>query len=308
MGGHLAGSSSRQNGRHSIVAQRRARAIRERGLTLRKGGGETHVRPAVATDGPATLPPQDIVFVTLKAQSLPAAAKPIARLLAPEGCAVFLLNGIPWWWRHGMSGRSETLPLLDPDGALWREVRPERGLGCVVHSPNEIVEPASSDSGPAHSSSAAAVGKSAARGGRCAAAGGGRCRLPATGAAKSCTARAQCSGNTMQRRAPDPGQQGSNPNCELSIAVMREVLDVAAALGWDLRPELDLEKAARRGKPGMRPSMLQDVVLGRALEVEAVLGQVQAFAREKGVAVPATDVILPLLRALDRNVAAKKAE
>jgi 2-dehydropantoate 2-reductase len=48
--------------------------------------------------------------------------------------------------------------------------------------------------------------------------------------------------------------------------------------------------------------MLQDVQKSRAIEVEALLGQVQAFARELTVATPAIDVILPLLRGLDRSL------
>jgi 2-dehydropantoate 2-reductase len=48
--------------------------------------------------------------------------------------------------------------------------------------------------------------------------------------------------------------------------------------------------------------MLQDVLLGRSLEVDAHLGQLQAFAREYGVAVPTIDVVLPLLRGLDQSL------
>jgi 2-dehydropantoate 2-reductase len=48
--------------------------------------------------------------------------------------------------------------------------------------------------------------------------------------------------------------------------------------------------------------MLQDVLRGRGLEVEAHLGQTQAFAREAGVKVPTIDVVLPLLRGLDRTI------
>jgi 2-dehydropantoate 2-reductase len=54
--------------------------------------------------------------------------------------------------------------------------------------------------------------------------------------------------------------------------------------------------------------MLQDVLLGRPLEVEAHLGQTQAFGREAGVPTPTIDVILPLLRGLDKTIRAKKAE
>jgi 2-dehydropantoate 2-reductase len=114
------------------------------------------------------------------------------------------------------------------------------------------------------------------------------------------------SGNTLAALSrTDLGGLGTDEGlCALSIDVMREALDVGAALGWDLRQEVDVEGLARRGKPGQRPSMLQDVLQGRPIEVEALLGQVQAFAQEAGVAVPTIGVILPLLRGLDRSLRA----
>ena len=48
--------------------------------------------------------------------------------------------------------------------------------------------------------------------------------------------------------------------------------------------------------------MLQDVTAGRAIEVEALLGQIQAFARELKLATPNIDVIVPLLRGLDKSI------
>jgi len=38
------------------------------------------------------------------------------------------------------------------------------------------------------------------------------------------------------------------------------------------------------------------------MEVEAIVGQLQAFGREHGVGTPAMDVVLPLLRALNAAV------
>ncbi|WP_227651495.1 ketopantoate reductase family protein [Klebsiella pneumoniae] len=52
--------------------------------------------------------------------------------------------------------------------------------------------------------------------------------------------------------------------------------------------------------------MLQDVEAGRPMEVEAIVGQVQAFGREAGVATPTIDVILPLLRGLDAAIQHKR--
>jgi 2-dehydropantoate 2-reductase len=51
--------------------------------------------------------------------------------------------------------------------------------------------------------------------------------------------------------------------------------------------------------------MMQDALAGRAMECEALLGQTQAFARELGIATPAIDVVLPLLRGLDRSFRAQ---
>ena len=144
VGGHIATRLINAGADEISIVARGAmlKAIRERGLTLRSNGKEEiHVQPKIATDDPSTLPPQDVVLVTVKAHALSAAAPAIGKLLAANGVAVFLLNGIPWWFQHGFKAGASTLPLLDPDGALWREVKAERALGCVVLSPNDMVEP-----------------------------------------------------------------------------------------------------------------------------------------------------------------------
>ncbi len=281
-------------------------AMRERGLTLHSGGKEIKARPETATDDPSTLPQQDLVIVTVKAHALSAAAAAIARLIAPQGCAVFLLNGIPWWWNQGRPGGGATLPLLDPDGTLWNRVRPERALGCVVSGPTDIPEPGvivhmgafrltlGEPDGSA-SPRLKAVSEMFRRGGIETEISNDLRRGVWLKLVNN------ASGNTIQALTRvDLKGLGTDPGlCELSIKVMRETLAVAASQGWDLRSEIDVEAAARRGKAGQRTSMLQDALKGRPMEVEALLGQIQAFAREKNIAVPTIDVVLPLLRGLD---------
>jgi 2-dehydropantoate 2-reductase len=310
VGGHLAVQLIAADPEGISIVARGAMlaAIRERGLTLRKGGQETHVQPAaLVTDDPSTLAPQDLVLVTLKAHTVPAAAGAIGRLLAPGGCAVFLLNGIPWWWRHGLPGQTGTLPLLDPEGALWREVGPHRVLGCVVHSPNEVVSPGVIvHGGPDHLIVGEPDGSASARLDAILA----LLRQRGVDARASSDLRRDILHKLVLNASANPisalsradmAEQGSDPDLRvLSIAVMREVMEVAAALGWDLRAGFDVEAAACRGRPANRPSMLQDVLLGRTVEAEAILGQVQAFARERAVPVPKIDVIVPLLRSLNR--------
>jgi len=286
-------------------------AIRNRGLTLRSGDKEISVKVPIATDDPTTLTPQDLIAVTLKAYALPYAADAIAQLIAPQGCAIFMLNGIPWWWRFGLTGVGGTLPLLDPDGTLWNLVKPERTLGCVIYSPNDLIEPGVIlHSGlnyfflgePDNSSSARlkSADEMFSRGGI-------DVRLPNDLRYEIWRKLVlNASGNTLAALTRlTLGQLSSdNEMRQLMINIMRETLAVAAALGWDLRAETDVEKIAQRGvgrDSGVRSSMLQDTLRKRPLEVDALLGQTQVFAREAGVAVPVIDVLLPLLRGLNRS-------
>src|SRR3546814_843789 len=144
VGGYLAARLIRADRGHevSVVARgAQLHSIVNDGLRLLDQDEDFVVRPHAATDRPRELPPQDIVFVTLKAHAQPAAASDIAALLGPTGVAVFMNNGIPWWWTYRASAPdARPLPLLDPQAALWNSVQPARALGCVVYSANEVVQ------------------------------------------------------------------------------------------------------------------------------------------------------------------------
>jgi len=292
-------------------------AIKKRGAILRTDGEEIVGKPARVTDNPAELPPQDLVAVTLKATSLPGAAEAIARLLAPNGCAVFLNNGIPWWWPHQLDGAKGPLPLIDPEGTLWTHVRPERALGCVVYSPNDLVEPGVTlhvggnrwvMGEPDRSLSdrlKSAVRLFTGAGLKAEAATDIRrevwLKLVRNASSNSLCALTRLG---LSEITADPALQ------PVAAGIVRETLAVAAALGWDLRAEVNPDQVVSRSgssKDGPRISMLQDVLQGRPIEVEVQLGQVQAFAREKGVEVPTIDTLVPLLRGLDRALRRSRA-
>lgn len=288
------------------------KAIQEKGITLRSTAGEEiRARPA-ATDDPSSLPPQDLLIVALKGTALPGVAATLEKLLRPDGWAVFLLNGIPWWWPQGLPGNRGPLRLLDPEGALWNRLR-ERALGCVVNSPNDVVEPGIVVHvgrrrfilGEPDGSNSERVNRTAEvfrRGGM--------------EAVVSADLRREiwnklllnASGNTLSALTHlSPADLGADPGQRRIMAnIMRETLEVAAVLGWDLRPEVDVDQlSARKDRmPGVRLSMMQDVASRRPMEVDALLGQTQAFARERGVPIPTIDIILPLLRGLDRSLRA----
>jgi 2-dehydropantoate 2-reductase len=294
----------------SVVARGvQLKAIRERGLTLRRGGQETTVMPAAATDDPATLPPQDLVVVTLKAYAVPGEAARLARLLAPEAAALFVLNGIPWWWNYGLTGSGGPLPLLDPGGALWAGLGPERAIGCVVYSSNTVTapgvvthdggnrwligEPDGSDS--ARTRQTVALFQKA---GLHAEASHDLRRAVWRKLVMNVAFNPLCA---LARRATS-GIARDPALAATARSLVEETLAVAAALGWDIRDEIDAASLLPTSGGDWRPSMLQDVERGRPIEVEAILGQVHEFARGAGIKTPAIESVLPQLRALDRSL------
>lgn len=314
IGGHIAARMAAAKSAELSVVARGAQldAIRRNGVTLESGDKEYCGKPSVATDDPATLPKQDLVIVTLKAHAIPAVAATIEKLLAADGVVLFPLNGIQWWWNHGRPGNKGALPLLDPQGELWSRLR-ERTLGCVIYSPNEVVSPGvivhiggnrwvigePSDRKTPRVQAVVDLFREAGLPAEISSDIRGEIFRKLTGNA---------AGNTISaltRRGHY--EMASDPHLRvLSIGIMRETLSVAAALGWDLRGELDPEKIASRASPGpaSTPSMLQDVQLGRPLEVECHIGQTQAFGREVNVPTPVIDIVLPLVRALDASIRA----
>lgn len=117
-------------------------AIRANGLVLVEGGERIPTRPRASADA-RELGPQDYVVVTLKAHQIPAAVPAIEALLGPETAIVWAVNGVPWWYFHGLEGpwRDRRLSSVDPEGRIWDRLDPRRAIGCVVYPAAEVEEP-----------------------------------------------------------------------------------------------------------------------------------------------------------------------
>ncbi len=117
-------------------------AMRERGLELRTPEGSILTHPRATSDA-AELGPQDYVIVALKAHSVPAAVPAMQPLLGPETAVVMATNGVPWWYFYKLAGPFEgrRIESVDPGGAQWDGLGPERAIGCVVYPAVEVPEP-----------------------------------------------------------------------------------------------------------------------------------------------------------------------
>jgi len=309
VGGHLAArlAAGGHNAVSVVARGDHLAAIRDNGLTLLSPDGDVTVRPVAATADPATLAPQDIVFVTLKAHHLPGEAERIGALLAPGGLAVFITNGIPWWWAQGLDGAvHEVAGLLDPAGLLARHVGGERTLGGVVFSSNRVdragvIVHAGFNSwifGEPAGGTSPRLGKTVRL---LAEAGIGASESPDLRREVLLKLLRNVSGNPLGALTRLSARQiGERADLRaVSSALRREAMAISAALGWDLANAFDPDSFKLPATGEVRTSMLQDALAGREMEVDALLGQLAVFARRLGVAVPTLEVVLALVSGLN---------
>jgi len=117
-------------------------AIRHNGMKLLENGETLHAPTAKA----ATLDEagqHDYVFLTMKAHQVEPVAAEIETLCHADTAIVTLQNGLPWWYFYQGGGdlAGTQLQSLDPNGTLWRNLRPERVIGSVVYPAAELIAP-----------------------------------------------------------------------------------------------------------------------------------------------------------------------
>jgi 2-dehydropantoate 2-reductase len=285
-------------------------AIRERGLTLWIGEEcyHAHVR---ATDRPEELGVQDVVFVTLKSSSLPAAAPTLAPLLGPDTSVVFAMNGIPWWYLYRCPDnglQSPDLSRLDPGGILARSVGLERVIGCIINSANAIVEPGVIRNAN-FTRNRFTLGEPDGRISRRIEEISAAFERAGVEAPLTADIRAEIWEKLLRNLSTSPicaltgepiGVISRHPELfTLAKALMAEGLATARAHGVD--PGITVEKAyASAPTTAHKSSMLQDFEHGRPPEIDGILTAVQQFARAAGVATPQLDAVTALVIAKAR--------
>jgi 2-dehydropantoate 2-reductase len=283
-------------------------AMRENGVKLISEGTEQIVHPR-CVESAEQAGPQDYVLVTLKAHSLPSAAKQMQPLLGPDTAIVSAVNGIPWWYFHGLGGAYEgrIVQSVDPDGQVSALLPPSRAIGCIVYPAAEVTAPGVIDHSygdrfslgePDGSRSPRAQALSEA--------------LIAAGFKAPVRPKIRDElwvklwGNmafnpisalttaTLDVLTGDEGQRG------VARAMMLEGQRVAEALGVRFAIDVDKRIAGAAEVGAHKTSMLQDLERGRPMEIEALLGAVVELADWVGEAAPISRTVLALVRARAR--------
>jgi len=296
-------------------------AMREHGVRVRSPRGDFAARPP-ATDDLGVIAGADVVFVALKAYSLPELAPRLGGLLAPGAAVIWAQNGIPWWYFQGLAmpgagGPGAGLPgaglpgaglqSVDPGGVIAGSVPPEHNIGCVVYCSTEIVEPGVIAHIEGTRFSLGEPDGSASE--RCA-------RISAAFAAGGLKA-------PVDARLRDQiwlklvGNVAFNPVTALTRATLRELgtttemLDllkavfaecaqVADQLGIRFPVSLDRRLQAGLAVGDHRTSMLQDLQAGKRLELDCMTGAVIEIADRLGIAVPHLRTVHACAKLLDQ--------
>ncbi len=278
-------------------------AIRREGIRVRSKGDTESFRVRAETDT-ASLGPQDYVLVTVKAQSLTGVAESIAPLLGSETAVVTAMNGVPWWFFHGLKGPEARLESLDPGGRLSRAIPTERIVGCVIHLAASTPEPGV----VSHNMGRKLIlGEPGGQNG--------------TRARRIADALTSAGFEVVVTQAIEKefwvkllGNVSFNPVSALTVTtadqliqnqevkaymveIMREVLAIGRAVGVDadIDPEARIDMARALGR--FKTSMLQDLEAGKPLEIDGLLAGTLEIARKAGVRAPYTESLYGLIRA-----------
>jgi 2-dehydropantoate 2-reductase len=312
VGGHFAAQLAASGHEVSVIARgAHLAAIRQSGLTLLKGERRI-VGQVRAAEDPREIGPVDFVLVTLKATSLSEFADRAAPLLGRETAVVFAQNGIPWWYAQGLSAARPAAPgldALDPGGKLARTIAPERVIGSVVYSANEVVAPGVVQSN-APTRNVLVLGEPDDRASprvRALAAALEKSEIQApieTDIRRTVWAKLAINlwsssigvvtGGTVKENLADPALAALRP------LMQAEARAIAAAHGVNVEGA-PLPPPPPSGGPQHKTSMLQDYEQGRPMEVDAILMAPLWFARAANVAAPRLEAVIALAAHKARN-------
>jgi 2-dehydropantoate 2-reductase len=300
IGGYVGAALARSGADVTLIARgAHLQAMSSRGVRVISPRGDFTAHPR-ATGDLAAVADADVVFVALKAYSLPGIAPRLGTLLAPGAAAIWAQNGIPWWYFQSLpdTGGLTGLQSVDPGGVIAASISAQSTIGCVAYSSTEIIEPGvirhvegtrftlgepdGSDSERCRLISAAfgAAGLRAPVEARLR----DQIWLKLTGnvAFNPVTA---LTGATL-------GELGELPEMrQLLRAIFTECASVADRLGISFPVSLDRRLEAGLAVGDHKTSMLQDLEAGKPLELDCMTGAIVELADHFGIDVPHTRAI-----------------
>jgi 2-dehydropantoate 2-reductase len=282
-------------------------ALRDHGWRLQQGGTLLQ-SPARASDNPAELGAQDVVIIAVKGQALADVARRIAPLLGPHTIILPAMNGVPWWFGHGVPAIGDVpLASVDPGGTIAAALPYAQVLGCVVHASTSTPEPGlvSHKMG-----NGLIIGEPAGGLSDRANALGALLRQGGFDVTVSANVRydiwyklwgnmtlnpvSAITGATADRILDD------QLVAEFCRAAMREAAIIGERIDCRIAETPEQRHLVTRKLGAFKSSMLQDAEAGRMLELDALVAAVREIGQRLQIATPHIDALLGLTRLFGR--------
>lgn len=261
--------------------------------------GDFTAHPATSGDLEAVAG-ADVVFVGLKAYSLPEIAPRLGELLRSGTGVLWAQNGIPWWYFQSERGELDgtVLESTDPGGAISKAIGKEHNIGCVTYYSTEIIEPGVirhiegtrfhiGEPDGSESERCRAISAAFAAGGL---------KAPI-----ETRIRNQIWLKLVGNVAFNPisaltratmGELGTDPEMvDVLKRMFAECAAVAERLGVEFPISLERRMQAGFAVGDHKTSMLQDLEAGKQLELDCMSGALIELAEKLGVEVPTVRVV-----------------
>jgi 2-dehydropantoate 2-reductase len=280
-------------------------ALKANGLRLLQNTGAEIRVPVEASDKPADLGIQDLIIVSVKAQSMTDVAQTIGPMIGPNTIVFTAMNGVPWWFLNGFGGEyaNRHLPSIDPGSVIAKAIPASQVVGCVVHATCSTPEAGLVKH---QFGNKLIMGEPS---------GGESARLHSLIELFTQAGYETVASNEIQKDVwfklwgnmtvnPISGMTGATTDKILDddlvrafiSSIMLEAKEIGKRLGIAINQEPEDRHVVTRNLGAFKPSMLQDVEAGKSIELDALVTVVAELGKMTGVDTPNTNILLGLSR------------
>lgn len=296
-------------------------AVQANGLRLiEENGNELLAHPIRATASIAEAGVQDVIILGMKAHQVAAVASELPAMMHTSTRIVTMQNGIPWWYFHKLPGElgkpylGAPVKAVDPDGTIARYIPVDCVIGSVVYPASEVIRPGvikviegnrftlgeidGSDTASIRAISDAFKGAGF--------------KAPVSSDIRS-EIWLKVWGNlsfnpisalthaTLEDICINPGTR------QLAAHMMTEAQLIGEKLGVQFKVSLEKRIAGAQAVGQHKTSMLQDVEMGRQLELQALVGAVMELGQITSTPTPHINAVFALTSLLAKTLQDHKA-
>jgi 2-dehydropantoate 2-reductase len=311
IGGWIASKLALASAAHDVTVVARGdtlNAIAEYGVRLRETVNDVRTERSArvrAVSETTTMSAQDLIIIAVKAPALQGVLHHVAPLLGEQSVIMSAMNGVPAWFfaRTDRPLVGTTLKSIDPDGAILSALPAAQTIGCVVHAASSVVAPGVIEH---KMGNRLILGE---------ALGGASQRLSALSQTLTDAGFDAPISNDIHHDIWFKlwGNMTMNPVSAITGAtgdkvlgdplvrafcsrVMIEAKAIGAAIGITIEGEPEARHAITEKLGAFKTSMLQDTIVGRAIELDALVTVVREIGQQVGVETPNLDTLLGLTR------------